>query len=84
MQENLQQYAPVLIVVMAFLIQQRIVVTPEQLERKHREIIDETDKKLSEALKTKASNERVESIACELTEIKGKLNDIYNILIERG
>jgi hypothetical protein len=81
--ENLQQYAPVIIVVVAFLIQQRIVVTPDQLERKHREILDETDKKLTEALKTKASNERVDSIASELSEIKGKLNDIYNILIER-
>ena len=31
--ENLLHYSPILLAVMIFLIQQRIVVTPEQLER---------------------------------------------------
>lgn len=82
--ENLQQYAPVLVIVIAFLIQQRIVVTPEQLEKTKADILEKTEQRLEEKLKTKASNERVDSIASELSEIKGKLNEIYNILIERA
>lgn len=38
-------YSPFLIAVMVFLIQQRIVVTHEQLEKKHREIIEEIEEK---------------------------------------
>ena len=37
--DNLVTYAPIIVVVLAFLIQERIFVTPEQLERKHSEII---------------------------------------------
>lgn len=43
------EFAPVIIVVLVFLIQQRLVVTPEQLERKHREIIKEIDEKFRQA-----------------------------------
>ena len=39
------QYAPIIIVVFVFLVQQRLVVTPDQLEKKHREILDDVDKK---------------------------------------
>ena len=38
-------YAPIVVVVLMFLIQERIVVTPEQLEKKHREIIQEVEKR---------------------------------------
>ena len=41
--ETLLYYSPVIIVVLVFLIQQRIVVTPEQLERKHREILTDVE-----------------------------------------
>ena len=34
------EYSPIIIVVLMFFIQQKIFVTPEQLEKKHREIID--------------------------------------------
>ena len=43
--DNLLYYSPILIAVMVFLIQQRIVVTPEQLERKHREILKDVEEK---------------------------------------
>ena len=39
-------YAPIVIVVLVFLVQERIVVTPEQLEKKHREIIKDIEKLL--------------------------------------
>lgn len=41
--QTIINYAPVIIVVIAFIIQQRLVVTPEQLERRHREILKTID-----------------------------------------
>ena len=43
--ESLLHYSPILVAVMIFLIQQRIVVTPEQLEKKHREIIEDIEER---------------------------------------
>ena len=39
------EYSPIIIVVLMFFIQQKIFVTPEQLEKKHREIIEEIEVK---------------------------------------
>ena len=37
--ENLIEYSPIIVVILMFFIQQKIFVTPEQLEKKHREIM---------------------------------------------
>ena len=45
--ENLNEiagYAPIIIVVLMFFVQYRIFVTPEQLEKKHREILEDISK----------------------------------------
>ncbi len=44
---NILQYSPIIIVVAMYLIQQRIVVTPEQLEKNHREIMDDLENKFA-------------------------------------
>ena len=38
--EKIIEYSPIIIVVLMFFVQQRIFVTPEQLEKKQREIIE--------------------------------------------
>ena len=43
--EDFVQYSPILIVIFMFFIQHKIFVTPEQLEKKHREIIEEIEEK---------------------------------------
>ena len=43
--EQLLHYSPIIVAIMVFLIQQRIVVTPEQLEKKHREILEDVEEK---------------------------------------
>ena len=43
--EKIIEYSPIIIVVLMFFVQQRIFVTPEQLEKKHREIIEEIEEK---------------------------------------
>ena len=45
--DNIIYYAPVIVVVLMFLIHERIVVTPEQLEKKHREIIKEVESRFA-------------------------------------
>lgn len=48
MNEKIIEYAPIIIVVLVFIWQNNVFVKPEQLEKKHREITDEIDKKLRE------------------------------------
>nr|DAP59740.1 MAG TPA: hypothetical protein [Caudoviricetes sp.] len=72
--ETLLYYSPVIIVVLVFLIQQRIVVTPEQLEKKHREIL----KDIEEKFVTINSYQDLKSQFCEM---KDKIDKIYDCLI---
>lgn len=69
------EYAPIIIVVVAFLIQQRLVVTPEQLERKHREILKDVEQKFS----TKSDFENLKD---DFGEMKEKIDKIYNKMFE--
>lgn len=69
------EYAPIIIVVVAFLIQQRLVVTPEQLERKHREILKDVEARFS----TKSDFENLKD---DFEEIKDKINKIYDKMFE--
>ncbi len=72
--ETFIYYSPIIIVVLMFLIQQRIVVTPEELERKHREIITDIEKRFV----TQNSYGDLKSQFCE---IKEKIDKIYDCLI---
>lgn len=71
---NLLHYSPIIIAVMIFLIQQRIVVTPEQLERKHREILKDAEDRFA-----------TQSSVCDLKEqfsdMKEKIDKIYDCII---
>jgi len=72
--ETLVYYAPVLVVVLVFLIQQRIVVTPEELERKHREILSD----IEERFVTRHSYDDLKS---QFIDMKEKIDKIYDCLI---
>ncbi len=67
-------YAPVIVVVLVFLVQERIVVTPEQLEKKHREIIKDIESRFT-------PNNRFEDLKCQFVEMKDKIDKIYDCLI---
>jgi len=71
---NLLHYSPILIAVMIFLIQQRIVVTPEQLERKHREILKDAEEKF-------ATLNSVRDLKEQFTDMKEKIDKIYDYII---
>jgi len=72
--ENLLHYSPILIAVMVFLIQRRIVVTPEQLEKKHREILKDVEEKF---VTLHSFNDLKE----QFSEMKEKIDKIYDFII---
>lgn len=74
--DNITAYLPAIFVVMAFLIQQRMVVTPEQLEKKHREILDEVEARF-------ASSQSVLDLKEQVCDIKEKVDKIYDYIINR-
>lgn len=72
--ENLLHYSPIIIAITVFLIQQRIVVTPEQLEKKHREILDDVEEKFVTLNSFKDLKE-------QFSEMKEKIDKIYDCII---
>ena len=69
------KYAPIIVVILLFLIQNRMVVTPEQLEKKHREILEDVSKKY-------ATQSIVNELRSQIHEMVDKIDKIYNILLE--
>ena len=59
---------------MVFLIQQRIVVTPEQLERKHREILRDIEARF-------VTINSYEDMKSRFPEMQEKIDKIYDCLI---
>lgn len=72
--DNLAYYSPVIVVVLVFLIQQRIVVTPEELEKKHREILQDIESRF-------VPLNSHEDLKSQFSEMKDKIDKIYDCLI---
>lgn len=73
--ENFIEYSPIIIVVLMFFIQQKIFVTPEQLEKKHREIIEEIEDKFVSKISFK-------DLKDQFSEVKEKIDKMYDLLID--
>jgi len=71
---NLLHYSPIIVAIMVFLIQQRIVVTPEQLEKKHREILKDAEDRF-------ATLSSVRDLKEQFTDMKEKIDKIYDCII---
>ena len=74
--EKIIEYAPIIVVIHLFLIQNRMVVTPEKLEKKHREILDDVSKKY-------ATQSIVNELKNQFHDMAEKINKIYDILINK-
>lgn len=72
--ENLLHYSPIIIAVVVFLIQQRIVVTPEQLEKKHREILNDIEEKF-------VTLNSFNDLKDQFSDMKEKIDKIYDCII---
>lgn len=72
--EKFLYYSPILIAVMVFLIQQKIVVTPEQLEKKHREILEDIEARF-------VSIHSFQDLKEQFSEMKDKIDKIYDAIV---
>lgn len=72
--DSLLHYSPIIVAVMVFLIQQRIIVTPEQLEKKHREILGDVEERF-------ASVQSLRDLKEQFSDMKEKIDKIYDCII---
>jgi len=73
--ENITTYIPFVIgYIVLYIMQQNIFVKPEQLERVHREILGEIEKKYT-------TKEVSENLKEDITDMKNKIDRIYDKLI---
>ncbi len=72
--DTLVYYSPIIVVLFVFFIQQRVFVTPEQLERKHREILTDIENRF-------VTINSYEDLKSQFSEIKDKIDKIYDCLI---
>lgn len=70
---ELAAFAPALVLIVAFLLQNRIVITPAQLEQKHREIIDEVNSRF-------VTKDAYNDLREDFTYIKEKIDKIYQMM----
>lgn len=68
------EYAPIIIVIVCFLLKERIFVTPEQLVKLHAEILRQVDDKFV----TKDTLVQIQSSMCD---IKDKVDKLYDHLL---
>lgn len=69
--EILVQYSPVIMLVLVYFVQMKIFVTPQELEKKHREIIAEAEKRFAPSVS-------VHDLREQITDIKDKIDKIYD------
>lgn len=88
---TIEQYAPWVLIILVIIWQNNIFVRPEALERKHRELSEEVDKKL-DTLEAKVQQKYVEinaykefqnHIYSKLDELAEQNADIKAILMKR-
>ena len=85
--EILIEYAPILVIVIMFLVQQKLIITPEQLERKHREILFDLEERFKELPKLYVTLPAYlsfrEQVLEDLREVKEGVDYIKNFLINK-
>lgn len=74
--EKILEYAPLILAVTMFFINYKIFITPVDLEKKHREILDDIDKKY-------ATKTIVDELKSQIHDMADKVDKIYNILIDK-
>ena len=78
--EQLENFAPYIVILLMFIWQNNIFVRPEQLEKKHREILEDVKQKYVEI---NAYKEFQNHIYSKLDELTGSIDDLKEILMKR-
>lgn len=74
---NIFKYLPVGIVAIALIFQYNLFVTPEKLEIKHREILNDISK-------TYTTKEQYNDLKNQLNAMQAKIDKIYDVIIGGG
>ena len=76
------EYAPLLVVVIAYIYQNNVFVRPEQLERMHRQILEEIENKIKDRyVEVNAYKEFQSHMYSELEKISSSLDDLKSFLM---
>ena len=78
--QHLESYAPYIVILLMFLWQNNVFVRPEQLEKKHREILESIKDKYVEI---NAYKEFQNHIYSKLDELTGSIDDLKEMLMHR-
>lgn len=76
MENILLQWGPLILIVVVFILQNHIFVTPVELEKKHREILKDAERKY-------VTIHAFNSLKDQFSEMKDTLNKIYDLLISK-
>jgi hypothetical protein len=74
MEHILLQWGPLILIVVVFILQNHIFITPVELEKKHREILKDIESKY-------VTNKTFENLKEQFKEMKDTINKIYEILV---
>lgn len=72
--EVLTRYAPLALIIFAIFFQYNLFVTPQELEKQHREVLEE----VSEKYMTK---EESNNLKAQLSDMQKKVDKIYDVII---
>ena len=71
--DKVVEFAPIIIVLLMFIRQNNLFVRPEQLERKHREILEDTERKFVTWSAFNSFKEQVDKIEQNVVEIRNHI-----------
>ena len=77
MEKYIYRYLPVCLVCVALIFQYNLFVTPETLEIKHREILNDVSK-------TYTTKEQYNDLKNQLNAMQIKIDKIYEVIMEGG
>lgn len=82
-------YAPLILAITMFFINYKVFITPADLERKHRDIVNEINPEkrhreiLADVDKKYATKSVVSELQMQIHAMADKIDKIYNVLIDR-
>lgn len=83
--EKLEEYAPFILMILMFMWQNNVFVRPEQLEKKHREILENIEKSFGgKFVELNAYKEFQSHIYSELEKVTTGIDDLKSYLMDRG
>jgi hypothetical protein len=87
--DKLIEYAPLILAITMFFINYKIFITPADLEKKHREILDEINPEkrhrdiLYDVDLKYATKSVVDELKTQIHAMAEKIDKIYNILLDK-